>query len=134
VGTLNGNPIAAVAGLATLRVLREPGAYGRLHRLGAMLRDGLAGLVKASGLPAQVVGETTVFDVIFTERPVTDYRALLTADGTLMKAFNTECLRRGVVKAAQKIYVSLAHSEEDIARTLDVFRDVLAGLPRAVAR
>lgn len=134
VGTLIGNPIAAVAGLATLGVLREPGAYARLHRLGGLLRDGLADLVRASGLPAQVVGEPTVFDVVFTDRPVTDYRALLTADVALQKAFNVGCLRRGVIKGTQKIYVSLAHTEEDVARTLDIFREVLATLPRGGAR
>ena len=51
VGTLNGNPIAAVAGLATLAELRKPGAYARLHGTGRKLRDGLADLVKRSGLP-----------------------------------------------------------------------------------
>ncbi len=130
IGTLNGNPVAAVAGLATLGELRTPGAYARLHERGRALRDGLAGLVAKSGLPAQVVGESTVFDIVFTETPVTDYRALLTADGALMKAFNAECLRRGVIKGAQKIYISLAHTEADVTRTLSVFEDVLRALPR----
>jgi glutamate-1-semialdehyde 2,1-aminomutase len=130
IGTLNGNPIAAAAGLATLAELRRPGAYGRLHATGRRLRAGLADLVRASGLPAQVVGETTVFDIVFTDRPVTDYRALLTADGALLRAFNAECLRRGIVKGAQKIYVSLAHTDADVTRTLAVFEEVLALLPR----
>jgi glutamate-1-semialdehyde 2,1-aminomutase len=130
VGTLNGNPIAAVAGLATLAELRKPGAYARLRDSGQTLRDGLAELARDSGLPAQVVGEFAVFDIVFTERPVTDYRSLLTADGGLMRAFNAECLKRGVLKGGQKIYMSLAHSAEDIARTLQVFAEALAALPR----
>jgi glutamate-1-semialdehyde 2,1-aminomutase len=129
-GTLNGNPIAAMAGLATLAELRKPGAYARLHGTGRALRDGLAELVRESGLPAQVVGETTVFDIVFTDTPVTDYRTLLTADGGLMKAFNAACLARGVLKGGQKIYVSLAHTEADVARTLEVFAAALASLPR----
>ncbi|HBH03862.1 MAG TPA: aspartate aminotransferase family protein [Candidatus Rokubacteria bacterium] len=128
IGTLNGNPIAAVAGLATLAELAKPGAYARLHATGAALRDGLADLVRRSGLPAQVIGETTVFDVVFTDRPVTDHRAMLTADGRRMKAFNAGCLARGVVKGASKIYVSLAHTEADVARTLEVFEAVLKTL------
>ena len=128
IGTLNGNPIAAVAGLATLAELAKPGAYARLHATGAALRDGLADLVRHSGLPAQVIGETTVFDVVFTDRPVTDHRAMLTADGRRMKAFNAGCLARGVVKGASKIYVSLAHTEADVARTLEVFEAVLKTL------
>jgi glutamate-1-semialdehyde 2,1-aminomutase len=134
VGTLNGNPVAAVAGLATLAELRTPDAYARLHRTGNALKDGLADLIRRAGLPAQVIGEAPVFDVIFTERPVHDYRATLTSDGALLKTFNVECLKRGVLKGHSKIYVSLAHTEADVARTLDVFREALAALPAASAR
>src|SRR5713101_2980391 len=130
VGTLNGNPIAAVAGLATLAELRKPGAYARLHQTGRTLRDGLAELVRRSGLPAQIIGETTVFDIVFTDRPLTDYRAMLTADGALLKAFNAECLAHGIVKGREKIYVSLAHTEHDVARTLETFEAALGALPR----
>jgi glutamate-1-semialdehyde 2,1-aminomutase len=126
VGTLNGNPIAAVAGLATLAELRKPGVYARLHQRGRAVRDGLAELVRQSGLPAQVIGETTVFDVVFTDRPVADYRAMLTADGALLKAFNNECLKRGLVKGKEKLYVSLAHTDDDVARTLEVFAAALS--------
>src|SRR5215510_1680274 len=130
VGTLNGNPVAAVAGLATLAELRKPGAYARLHGTGRALRDGLAALVAKSGLPAQVIGETTVFDLVFSDRPLTDYRAMLTADGALLKAFNAHCLGQGIVKGKEKLYVSLAHSDEDVKRALEVFGAALASLPR----
>ena len=133
-GTLNGNPIAAVAGLATLRVLREPGAYARLHARGRALKDGLAAALRETGVPGQVVGESPLFDVVFTERPVTDYRALLTADSARMKAFNASCLSRGVLKGGQKIYVSLAHSEDDVAHTLEAFRASLGALPATSRR
>ncbi len=62
-------------------------------------------------MPAQVSGEPPVFDIIFTDRPVVDYRATLTADRRRIALFNEECLRRGVVKAVNKIYVSLAHTD-----------------------
>jgi glutamate-1-semialdehyde 2,1-aminomutase len=130
VGTLNGNPIAAAAGLATLAELRKPGVYSRLHGQGRALREGFADLVARAGIPAQVIGEAPLFDVVFTDRPVLDYRAFLTADTALMKAFNAECLKRGVLKGAQKIYLSLAHTEDDVARTLEVFKAALAALPR----
>ncbi len=130
VGTLNGNPIAAVAGLATLAELRKPGVYARLFETGRALRAGLADLIGRSGLPAQVVGEAAVFDVVFTDRPVTDYRAMLTADGALLRAFNAECLKRGVVKGKEKLYVSLAHTPDDVGRALEVFEAALRALPR----
>src|SRR2546428_10112838 len=121
IGTLNGTPIAAVAGLATLAELRTPGAYQRLHRTGRTLRDGLSEIVRKLGLAAQVIGETTVFDVVFTDRPVTDYRATLTANGAHLSTFNAECLRRGGVKSTSKIYVTLAHRDPDAGRTLPRF-------------
>jgi glutamate-1-semialdehyde 2,1-aminomutase len=129
VGTLNGNPVAAVAGLATLAELRKPGTYARLHRIGAGLRDGLADAIKRSGIAAQVVGEAPLFDVFFTEQPITDYRSTLTSDRDLLKAFNHQCLRRGVLKGAQKFYVSLAHTEADVERSLEAFAGALGALP-----
>jgi len=129
-GTLNGNPIAAVAGLATLAELREPGAYETIHGTGKRLMAGLRELVERSGLPAQVVGEPVVFDIIFSGEPITDYRSLQKADGALARAFTTELIKRGVVKNTQKMYVSLVHSEADVARTLEACEDALKTLPR----
>jgi glutamate-1-semialdehyde 2,1-aminomutase len=127
-GTLNGNPVAAAAGLATLGELRKPGTYERLFASGRSLRDGLAAAAKKHGLAAQVSGEPPVFDIIFTDRPIVDYRATLTADRRRIALFNEECLRRGVVKAANKIYVSLAHTAQDIEETLGVFDAALAAV------
>ena len=127
-GTLNGNPIAAVAGLATLAELRKPGAYERLHGTGRRLMAGLSDLARRSGLPAQVVGEPVVFDLLFTAEPVTDYRSLQKADGGLARAFTTELIKRGVVKNTQKMYMSLAHTDEDVARTLEACEAALKTL------
>jgi glutamate-1-semialdehyde 2,1-aminomutase len=128
-GTLNGNPIAAVAGLATLAELRKPGAYETIHGTGKRLMAGLAELVRKAGLPAQVVGEPVVFDVVFTDAPVVDYRSLQKADAALGRAFTTELITRGVLKNSQKMYVSLVHSREDVARTLQACEDALKALP-----
>jgi glutamate-1-semialdehyde 2,1-aminomutase len=127
-GTLNGNPIAAAAGLATLAELRKPGAYERLHALGRRLKDGLASAAARHGLPAQVSGEPPVFDILFTDRPVTDYRATLTADRDRIRVFNEECVRRGLVKAVNKIYVSLAHTDADIDEALGIFDAALGAV------
>jgi glutamate-1-semialdehyde 2,1-aminomutase len=130
-GTLNGNPVAAVAGLATLAELRKPGAYERLHRTGARLRDGLAAAARRRGLAARVSGEPPVFDILFTDREIVDYRATLTADRVRITRFNEACLRRGVVKAVNKIYVSLAHTDADIDETLGIFDEALGEVAAA---
>jgi len=61
---------------------------------------------------------------------IVDYRATLTADRARIRLFNEACLRRGVVKAVNKIYVSLAHTDADVAETLRVFDDALAEVAR----
>ena len=124
-GTLNGNPVAAAAGLASLAALREPGMYERVRAIGGALMTGLADLVKTLGITAQVVGHPTVFDVFFTDTPIVDYRATLTNDVAKLKRFNEACLQRGVLKGGSKIYVSCAHTEADVERTLAVFKDAL---------
>ena len=129
-GTLNGNPIAAVAGLATLAELRKPGAYETLHATGKRLMAGLTELAGKSGLPAQVVGEPVVFDLIFTDVPVVDYRSLQKGNAALGRAFTTELIKRGVVKNGQKMYMSLVHSSDDVAKTLEACEDVLKILPK----
>ena len=125
-GTFNGNAIACAAGLATLAELRKPGTYAKLFGTGTRLRDGLAAAVLEHGVAAQVSGEPPVFDIFFTDHPIVDYRATLTADRERIKRFNAELLRRGVVKAVNKIYVSLAHTDTDVDETIDVFDRALA--------
>src|SRR5438309_1785444 len=125
-GTFNGNAIACAAGLATLAELRKPGMYPRLFKTGTRLREGLAAAARKHGLAAQVSGEPPVFDIFFTDREVVDYRATLTADRDRIKRFNQELVRRGVVKAANKIYVSLAHTDKDVEETIDIFDQALA--------
>jgi glutamate-1-semialdehyde 2,1-aminomutase len=130
VGTLNGNPVAAAAGLATLGELRQPGVYDRVRAVGGALMAGLAEAARRAGVTAQVVGHPTCFDIFFTDTPITDYRATLTSDLVKLRAFNEACLRRGVLKGATKVYVSCAHTEADVERTLPVFRAALETVGR----
>ncbi len=126
-GTLSGNPIAAVAGLATLAQLREPGVYERLAEVGERLRAGLAAAAAARALPLQVVGEGPLAAVHFTEQPIGSYRDVLTGDRTLMTQVNTGLVKRGVlVQLASKFYLSLAHTDEDIDTGVSAFEAALA--------
>ena len=91
------------------------------------LMAGLADLVKTLGIPAQVVGHPTCFDIFFTDTPIVDYRAALTNDVARLKRFKEACLRGGVLKGVTKIYVSCAHTEANVERTLAVFKAALTG-------
>jgi glutamate-1-semialdehyde 2,1-aminomutase len=124
-GTLNGNPVAAAAGLATLAELRRPGTYERLFTTGRRIKTALQAAADSAGLAAYVAGEAPVFEIYFTDRPITDYRATLTADRARHRTFTDELIRRGVVKAAQKFYVSLAHGEDEVRHTIEAFTQAL---------
>ena len=125
IGTLNGNPIACAAGLATLAELRKDGAYESLHATGRKLREGLVAICSENGLPVWSSGEDAIFDVYFTDGPVNNYRDGLAADGAMMARLNQGLLERGILKGwPQKYYPSLAHTSEDVDRTLDALREV----------
>ncbi len=121
VGTLSGNPIASVAGLATLEILRRPGAYEGAFATGRTLMEGLTRLLHDAGLPGQVVGEPVLFDVVFAEGEVRNYRDMMRADTKLAGHFNRHLRQAGILKGDSKYYISLAHTPDDIAATLDAF-------------
>ena len=121
IGTLSGNPIAAIAGLATLNVLKRPGTYEKLFATGQTLKDGLTRILKDAGLTARVSGEAPMFDAIFTDADIRDYRATLTGNAETSRRFNALLRERGIFKSDNKLYVSVAHDEADVKQTLDAF-------------
>jgi glutamate-1-semialdehyde 2,1-aminomutase len=129
VGTLSGNPIAAVAGLKTLEILKRPGAYERIFANGRALMEGYGRILRDAGVNARVSGDAPMFDIVFTEREVTDYRASL-GDQDAMKRYNGLMRERGILKGESKYYVSLAHTDEDIRFTLDAFESAIGEIAR----
>jgi len=129
VGTLSGNPIAAVAGLKTLEILKRPGAYERIFANGRALMEGYERILQDAGVKARVSGDAPMFDIVFTDREVTDYRASL-GDQDAMKRCNGLLRERGILKGESKYYVSLAHTDEDIRFTLDAFASAIAEIAR----
>lgn len=129
VGTLNGNPVACAAGLATLEELSKEGAYDRLRATGSRVRQALLAISAEHGLPVQSSGEDAIFDLYFTDKPVYNYRDGLAADAALLARFNNGMLERGILKGwPQKFYPSLAHTDADVEQTINAFREVAATL------
>jgi glutamate-1-semialdehyde 2,1-aminomutase len=131
-GTLNGNPISASAGLAALDVLSQPGTYERLHSIGGRLRAGIEEAGRRHGLPTQALGEDAVFGVRFLEnaqpRTWIDLQAHDRARGL---RWGVELLKRGLlVNPNEKFYVSLAHTDEDVDRTLELCDDAFKACRR----
>jgi glutamate-1-semialdehyde 2,1-aminomutase len=131
-GTLNGNPISASAGLVALDVLSRPGAYEHFRRIGGRLRREIPALGKRYGFDVQTPGEDAVFGVRFTSRrPLRNWEDLLTADTQLNLRWSIELLKRGIlVNPNEKFYLSLAHTEADVDRTLEVCDQAFAAIRR----
>ena len=117
VGTLSGNPIAAVAGLKTLEILQRPGQFERLRGLGDRIQAMLHTALSAQGIPHQLVGNPMLFDVMFSDQPISDYRDLGRTDKTLQSAFNASLRKSGILKSPAKLYPHLALTEDDLALT-----------------
>jgi len=128
-GTLNGNPIAAAAGLATLEELERPGTYERLAAAGGRLRRELAALCAERRIPAQILGIASMLNIYFTATPIHDYRTARTEDLVLKEQLSRELLRRGVLtNLSAKMYLSIAHTDRVLDQTIAVFADSLKSL------
>jgi len=130
VGTLSGNPVAAAAGLATLEILRQPGAYESLFSTGRELMAALTELLSRHGVTGQVIGEPPLFDAVFSGEPVRDYRGTLRGDADMLRRFNALLRERGILKGEQKYYVSLAHTPDDVRQTREAWASALEALVR----
>ncbi|MCW5620879.1 MAG: aminotransferase class III-fold pyridoxal phosphate-dependent enzyme, partial [Burkholderiales bacterium] len=127
--TLNGNPLCSAAGLAALEVLAQPGVYDRLHRIGSRLRAGMIESGRRHGFPVQAPGEDAVWGIRFTERPLRNWMDLTTHDKDLGWRWAIELMKRGLlVNPNEKFYVSLAHTEDDVDRTLQIVDDAFAAV------
>jgi glutamate-1-semialdehyde 2,1-aminomutase len=131
VGTLSAAPVSAVAGLATLDVLKRPGTYDRVFATGRELMGTLAELLASAGLPAQVIGEPVLFDVVFTRETVRDYRGTLKGDTDMLKRFNAALRKRGIMKGESKYYVSTAHTEADVKLTIEAWKGAISEITKA---
>jgi len=131
VGTLSAAPVSAVAGLATLDVLKRPGTYERAFATGRELMGTLSELLDSAGLPAQVIGEPVLFDVVFSRDPVRDYRGTLKGDAAMLRRFNAALRARGVMKGESKYYISTAHTEADVKHTIEAWKGAIEELMKS---
>ncbi|WP_312302342.1 glutamate-1-semialdehyde 2,1-aminomutase [Diaphorobacter nitroreducens] len=130
-GTLSGNPVATACGLATLREIAKPGFYDALGARTRALIDGLAGAASAAGVPFCGDTQGGMFGFFLLPQLPQNYPEVLNTDGM---RFNTlfHGLLDGGVYIAPALYeagfVSAAHTEQDIADTVAVARDVFQKL------
>ena len=127
-GTLSGNPLAVSAGLATLERL-TPDLYERLEKLGASLEEGLRAAAEDAGVVACVQRVGSMITLFFTKGPVRSWADASTSDTKRFSAFHAGMLARGVYwppSQYEAAFLSGAHTEEDIQRTVAAAREALA--------
>jgi len=135
-GTYTANGIAVAAANAALDELATPGLYERLDAVADALRVGLAQVLRDAGLPARVVGLGPLMQVWFTRKEIHNYRdAERHADQKMFRSWWQGMLARGVLfhpGAYENLFVSTAHTQADVAATLDAARQVAAHLARGL--
>ena len=116
-GTLSGNPVASVAGLKTMEILRRPGQYATLRKTGKRLQDMQSEKLHKAGIAHQIVGDETLFDVLFTQNSCTDYRSTKHAEAERAGLYNLTLRQNGILKSPSKLYPSLAITDADLDQT-----------------
>ncbi|GAB6932241.1 glutamate-1-semialdehyde 2,1-aminomutase [Calditerricola satsumensis] len=130
-GTLSGNPLAMTAGVTTLRELGQGGVYEDLERKAARLAEGMAQNAEEAGIPYCLNRVGSLVGFFFTGERVIDYATARTADTERFARYFRLLLERGVYippSQFEGMFVSVAHTDADIDRTLEVHREVLKRL------
>ena len=131
-GTLSGNPVAMAAGLATLNIIEQPGFYEALSRKTKTLVKGLEERAAKTNIPLTTNQAGAMFGFFFTaEKNISTFEQVSACDAERFKKFYHGMLQQGVYLAPSSYetgFVSSAHSDEDIAKTLNAAEKVFSGL------
>ncbi|MBT2321351.1 glutamate-1-semialdehyde 2,1-aminomutase [Variovorax paradoxus] len=126
-GTLSGNPVATACGLATLKEIAKPGFYEALSKKTRSLVDGLKAAAAAEGQPFNADSEGGMFGFFLMKDLPQNYATVMTTDNAKFNALFHGLLDRGVYIAPalyEAGFVSAAHSDEDIAATIEAARQI----------
>jgi len=127
-GTLSGNPLAVAAGLSTLGILKKQNPYPDLGQKTSWLSGEFRAAAESAGIPLQVQAMAGMFGFFFSETPVRNYQDALNSDLKLFTRFFQRMLKQGIYLAPsvfESLFVSTAHTEEDLERTAKAFRKAL---------
>ena len=130
-GTLSGNPIATACGLKTLELISQPGFHAELHLKTGHLMQGLKAEADAAGIPFSIDWQGGLFGFYLLPELPSTYHAVMKTDGALFNKFYHGMLARGHYFAPalyEAGFVSSAHTEADIERTVEAARAVFQTL------
>ena len=130
-GTLSGNPLAVAAGVATLTELQRPSVYEQLEATAIRLTDGVSAAFARAEVPSTINRVASMFTGFFNAGPVSALAEVEQSDTAAYGRYMHALLDRGVYIAPSQFeagFVSIAHTNEDIDRTIEVVGEALAGL------
>lgn len=130
-GTLSGNPLAMAAGIATLTELKKPGFYEALEAKTAKLMGGLKDAAQMADIDLTTCHIGSMAGIFFTSGPVNSFDDAKKSNLDRFGTFYREMRNRGIYLAPSQfeaLFVSSAHSEEDIATTVKAAAEVMKGL------
>jgi len=127
-GTLSGNPLAVSAGLSTLEILKEQNPYSELGEKTSLLSSEFRLAAEKAGVPIHTQSIGGMFGFFFSETPVCNYQDALNCDLERFTRFFQKMIKQGIYiapSAFESLFVSTAHSEEDLERTIKAFRKAI---------
>jgi glutamate-1-semialdehyde 2,1-aminomutase len=127
-GTLSGNPIATAAANATLDILAKGDCYNKLEATSAMLEAGLSDAAKNAGVPVTINRVGSIMSCFFTNSPIRNFADVQSTNIKQFKMFFTEMLKQGIYlapSAYEAMFVSLAHTKQDIEKTIEAAQKAL---------
>lgn len=133
-GTLSGNPLVMTAGIETLKILSQPGAYERLEAMASSLEKGITTAASETDTALLISRIGSLLTAFFTTEPVIDYQSATRADTALFGRFFQQLLAKGIYwppSQFEAAFVSLAHSDEDIQATINAISSALIFLQKA---
>jgi glutamate-1-semialdehyde 2,1-aminomutase len=130
-GTLSGNPIATAAANATLDILTEGDCYQKLESSAALLEAGLTNAAKDADIPVTINRVGSIMSCFFTDKPLRNFADVQSTNIKQFKRFFAEMLSQGIYlapSAYEAMFVSLAHSKQDIEKTIEAAKNTFLKL------
>jgi glutamate-1-semialdehyde 2,1-aminomutase len=127
-GTYNGNGIGVAAALATIAELEAAPVHEHIFRLGDRMREGLAKIGDAAGIPYVVSGYGSLFILLFMEGPLLSFDDAVRGDSQMFVRYREELIKRGVFEeplSYGRSHISYSHTDEDIDRSLEIAEEAL---------
>jgi len=132
-GTFSGNPVSVVAGLTTLKIIRNKGAsfYKEMELKCKKIMKAINDIKEDDDIPIQINGTASMFQIFFTDQPVYDYRSARTSQTNRYAIYHKKLMKQGIFVPPSQFetcFISSEHSRENIETTIEALEHTLLSL------